>query len=92
MGKVPKFMSQYAGQFVDLEAGDLPVDDSRYELRVLGDGETVLASQPFTVDTDGWAQVLLATSRPIAQGDAVEVVRVDGDRRVPVLRCDDCTA
>lgn len=78
------------GTIVDLEAGDLPVDQARYELRVVDPSASVLGAEPFTVDVDGWAQVLLATTRPMQEGDTIEVVRIDGGRQVAVLRCDDC--
>lgn len=80
------------GTIVDLEAGDLPVERARYELRVVDPSASILGAASFTVDVDGWAQVLLATSRPMQEGDTIEVVRIDGDQPVPVLRCDDCTA
>lgn len=81
------------GTIIDVEAGDLPTDDARYEARVVGRADGVLASQPFTVSPDGWAQVLLATERALVPGDRIEVVRVDGEREVPVLRCDgECIA
>lgn len=75
------------GTIVDLEAGDLPVDGARYEARVVDPNGAVLASQEFVVDTDGWAQVLLATSRPMQPGDTVEVAALAGDQPITVLSC-----
>ena len=74
------------GTIVDLEAGDLP-DRGRYAVTVNGNG-SVLASQTFSVDSDGWAQVLLATSRPMQPGDTIEVKRLDAAEPVTVLRCE----
>lgn len=75
------------GTIVDLEAGDLPVDGTRFQARVVDPSGSVLASQEFDVDTDGWAQVLLATSRPMQPGDTVEVAALTGDQAVTVLSC-----
>lgn len=73
------------GTIVDLEAGDLPTDGTPFRVTVSGpDG--VLATQAFTVDPDGWGQVLLVTSRPMRDGDVIELSR-DGDTPVPVLSC-----
>lgn len=73
------------GTIVDLEAGDLPTDGTPFRVTVRGpDG--VLASQPLTVDPDGWGQVLLATNRPMRAGDVIEVSR-DGASPIPVLTC-----
>ena len=80
------------GTIVDVEAGDLPAGSAEYEVRVLGPEDAVLALQPFSVSEDGWAQVLLATTRPVRRGDLIEVVRVDGASEVSVLRCEDCLA
>ena len=74
------------GTIVDFEAGDLPSDGAAYAVTVNGK-DSVLASQTFTVDGDGWAQVLLATSRPMQPGDTIEVTRLDTANPVTVLRC-----
>ena len=75
------------GTIVDLEAGDLPTDGAKYAVTVNGN-DSVLASQTFSVDRDGWAQVLLATSRPMQPGDTIEVKRLDTAEPVTVLRCE----
>ena len=77
------------GTIVDIEAGDLPTDEGAFNVTVRGDDE-VLASQDFEVDPDGWAQILLATSRPMEQGDVIEITRTDGEQRSTLLRCS-CT-
>ena len=74
------------GTIVDLEAGDLPTDGAKYAVTVNGN-DSVLASQTFSVNRDGWAQVLLATSRPMQPGDTIEVQRLDTGEPVTVLRC-----
>ncbi len=74
------------GTIVDLEAGDLPTGNARYAVTVNGN-DSVLASQTFTADRDGWAQVLLATSRLMQPGDTIEVKRLDTAQPVIVLRC-----
>lgn len=74
------------GTIVDVEAGDLPHPGTDYALRVTGAGE-VLGTQNFTVNTDGWAQVLLATSRPLHKGDMIEITEVKTAGPVTVLRC-----
>ena len=75
------------GTIVDLEAGDLPTDGAKYAVTVNGN-DSVLASQTFSVDRDGWAQVLLATSRPMRPGDTIEVKRLDAGEPATVLRCE----
>ncbi len=75
------------GTIVDLEAGDLPVDGTRFQARVVDPSGSVLAAQEFVVDTDGWAQVLLATTRPMQPGDTIEVAALTGDQPVTVLSC-----
>jgi len=71
---------------VDLEAGDLPRDGAAYVATVTGP-DAVLASQTFHAADDGWAQISLATTRPIQQGDVIEIARVDGGAPVTVFRC-----
>ena len=78
------------GTIVDLEAGDLPHPGGTFTVKVTGNGE-VLASQQFEVDTDGWAQVLLATSRPMQRGDLIEISQVGDGGETTVLRCS-CSA
>lgn len=77
------------GTIVDIEAGDLPTDEGTFNVTVRGD-DSVIASQDFEVDTDGWAQVLLATSRPMEQGDVIEITRTDDASPATLLRCS-CT-
>ena len=84
-----RFVPRTEGTIVDVEAGDLPTTGGRYAVTVTS-GDGVLARQEFTVDTDGWAQVVLATTRPVRRGDSVQVQRLDGARQVTVLSCD-CT-
>lgn len=79
-----------AGTIVDLEVGDLPQQGARYRVQVTGGG-AVIADEEFTVDPDGWAQVLLATDRTMTKGDWITVYRVDTPQPVPVLTCE-CTA
>lgn len=75
------------GTIVDLEAGDLPVDGADYVATVRS-SDAVLASQTFTVADDGWAQILLATTRPIQEGDVIEIARIDDGAPVTVFRCE----
>ncbi len=76
-----------AGTIVDLEAGDLPHSGTTFSVKVTGAGE-VIGTQDFTVNTDGWAQVLLATSRPLHKGDLIEVTqRTSSGGPLTVLRC-----
>ena len=75
------------GTIVDLEAGDLPVDGADYVATVKSP-DAVLASQTFTVADDGWAQILLATTRPIQDGDVIEIARIDDGAPVTVFRCE----
>ena len=81
-----RFVPRAEGTIVDVEAGDLPTSGGRYAVTVTrADG--VLAQQEFTVDPDGWAQVVLATDQPVRSGDSVSVVRVDGSGPETVLTC-----
>jgi hypothetical protein len=76
-----------SGTIVDLEAGDLPHSGAMFSVKVTGAGG-VLGAQDFTVNNDGWAQVLLATSRPLHKGDMIEVTqRTNSGAPVTVLRC-----
>jgi hypothetical protein len=74
------------GTIVDLEAGDLPRTGTAFSVRVSGAG-AVIGTQDFTVNSDGWAQVLLATSRPLRKGDTIEVTERTAGASVTVLRC-----
>jgi hypothetical protein len=75
------------GTIVDLEAGDLPHAGTMFSVKVSGAGQ-VIGTQDFTVNNDGWAQVLLATSRPLHKGDMIEVTqRTSNGAPVTVLRC-----
>lgn len=74
------------GTIVDFEAGDLPRDPGRYQVTVEADG-TVLAQQELTVSTDGWGQLVLATTQPLRGGYTITVTRRDGPRLTPVLQC-----
>jgi anti-sigma factor RsiW len=82
-----RLLPRTEGTIVDVEAGDLPTTGGRYAVTVAGPAG-VLARQEFTVDPDGWAQVVLATSEPVRAGDSVTVERVDGSSPVTVLSCD----
>lgn len=75
------------GTIVDLEAGDLPRDGADYVATVKSP-DAVLASQTFKAADDGWAQILLATTRPIRDGDVIEIARVDDGEPVTVFRCE----
>ena len=86
---VVRFVPRTEGTIVDVEAGDLPTTGGRYAVTVSSRGG-VLARQEFTVDSDGWAQVVLATNEPVQRGDSVTVERVDGAAPATVLSCD-CT-
>ncbi len=81
-----RFVPRTEGTIVDVEAGDLPTDGGRYAVTV-SSRDAVLARQEFTVDPDGWAQVVLATTEPVRRGDTVTVERVDGDGTRAVLSC-----
>jgi len=61
-------------------------DGAAYVATVTGP-DAVLASQTFHAADDGWAQISLATTRPIQQGDVIEIARVDGGAPVTVFRC-----
>jgi hypothetical protein len=74
------------GTIVDLEAGDLPHSGETFSLKVVGAGQ-VIGTLDFTVNNDGWAQVLLATSRPLHKGDMIEVTQRTNGSPVTVLRC-----
>jgi type II secretory pathway component GspD/PulD (secretin) len=74
------------GTIVDLEAGDLPHSGASFSVKVSGAGQ-VIGTQDFTVNNDGWAQVLLATSRPLHKGDTIEVTQRTTGAPVTVLRC-----
>jgi hypothetical protein len=74
------------GTIVDLEAGDLPHFGTTFSVKVTGAGQ-VIGAQDFTVNNDGWAQVLLATSRPLRKGDLIEVTQHTTGETVTVLRC-----
>jgi anti-sigma factor RsiW len=82
-----RLLPRAEGTIVDVEAGDLPTTGGRYAVSVSGP-VGLLARQEFTVDADGWAQVVLATSKPLRAGDSVTVERVDGSSPVTVLTCD----
>ncbi len=75
------------GTIVDFEAGDLPRDPGRYQVTIEEHG-TVLARQELTVSTDGWGQLVLATTQPLDGAYTISVTRQDGPRLTPVLRCD----
>ena len=74
------------GTIVDIEAGDLPHSGDTFSVKVSGAGQ-VIGAQDFTVNTDGWAQVLLATSRPLRRGDMIEVTQRTTAGAFTVLRC-----
>lgn len=84
-----RLLPRAEGTIVDVEAGDLPSAGHRYAVVVAGPGG-VLARQEFTVDPDGWAQVVLATADPVGPGDRVTVERVDRTSPQTVLACQ-CT-
>lgn len=81
-----KLHSRTDGTIVDFEAGNLPRDPGRYQVTVEAH-DTVLAQQDFTVDTDGWGQIVLATTQPLDRGYTITVTRRDGRRSTPVLTC-----
>jgi hypothetical protein len=78
--------SRVDGTIVDFEAGNLPRDPGRYQVTVKSH-DTVLAQQDLTVSTDGWGQIVLATTQPLERDYTITVTRRDGPRLTPVLTC-----
>lgn len=81
-----KLHPRASGTIVDFEAGDLPRLAGPYVITITADG-VIMARQEFSPDTDGWAQVVLATDQPIPSGYAIAVERLDGPRHISVLDC-----
>jgi len=74
------------GTIVDFEAGNLPTGPGHYEVSVLAH-DTVLAKQDLTVSTDGWGQLVLATTQPLDGRYTITVTRHDGPHLTTVLTC-----